>query len=78
MTPLKLYDMVRVVKMCRPIEDYEGWGGSKRSPQVGDKGAFIELLQAPNLPDHYVVESVTPDGDTLWISEFLIDEIEPI
>jgi hypothetical protein len=78
MTPLKFYDVVRVIKVVRPVEDYDGWRINQRGPQVGDIGVFIELLQAPNLPDHYVVECSGSDGITIWLGEFLIDEIEPV
>jgi hypothetical protein len=75
---LNLYDVVRVVKIVRPIEEYDGWQINKRDPQIGDTGTFIELLHAFNLPDLYVVESTGLDGIPIWLSEFLIDEIEPI
>jgi hypothetical protein len=78
MAPLKLYDVVRVIRVLRPAEDYDGWLINQRSPQVGDIGTFVELLQAPNLPDHYVVECSASDGTDIWVGEFLIDEIEPV
>ncbi len=64
--------------MLQSPDDYDGWQSNKRNPQIGDIGIFIDLLRAPNLPDHYVVESVDSDGSTVWLSEFLIDEIEAI
>lgn len=78
MTPLKLYDVVRVVKLVRPMEDYDGWRINQRGPQIGDIGVFIELLHAPDSPDHYVVECTASDGSTIWLGELLIDEIEPV
>jgi hypothetical protein len=64
--------------MIRLIEDYDGGRINQRSPRIGDTGVFIELLQAPDFPDLYVVESSLPDGTTIWLSDFLIDEIEPV
>jgi len=75
---MKLYDAVRVVKLLRPLPEYDGWGVNKRAPKVGDIGTYIDLLQAPNLPDHFVVESVESDGSPIWLSEFLFEEIEGV
>jgi hypothetical protein len=80
---MKLYSKVRVVKLLRPIADYDGWGLNKRAPQVGDVGTYIDILHAKNLPDHYVVEAFLGDEDEsnaapTWLSEFLVEEIEEV
>lgn len=78
MTSLKQYDIVRVVQMFHPFEAYNGWYANHRTPQVGDIGTIVEILRAPNLPDKYVVEAVEPDGATLWLCDFDIDEITTV
>jgi hypothetical protein len=78
MAELKEYCVVRVVKMSRPSDEYDGWGLNQRDPQIGDTGTLIDRLHAPNLPDKYVVENVGADGRPIWLSDFFADEIEPI
>ena len=78
MASLKQYDIVRVVQMLHPLEEYDGWRANQRAPQVGDTGTIVEILRAPNLPNKYVVEAVEPDGATLWLSDFDVDEIAAV
>jgi hypothetical protein len=78
MTSLKQYGIVRVVQLLHPLNTYDSWRINKRIPQVGDTGAIVEILQAPNLPDKYVVEAVMPDGVPLWLCDFDADEIAAV
>jgi hypothetical protein len=78
MAELKEYCIVRVVKLSRPIKEYDDWGLNQRNPQIGDTGTLIDKLHAPNLADKYVVESTDDDGKPIWLSDFFADEIEPI
>jgi hypothetical protein len=73
---LEQYSVVRVVKLMRPINDYNGWNINKRPPQIGDIGTIVEILQAQNLPIHYLVESVDTRGYTIWLSDIETGEIE--
>jgi hypothetical protein len=38
---------------------------------------LIDILQAPGVPDGYVVESSGSDGITVWLCTFASEEIEP-
>ena len=78
MTSLNQYGIVRVVQMLHPLEEYDSWHANKRAPQIGDTGTIVEILQAPNLPNKYVVEAVEPDGTPLWLSDFDADEIAAV
>lgn len=78
MSLLKEFTVVRVVRLRRPVEEYDGWRINVRGPQVGDQGTIVDVLHAENLPDRYVVESGLPDGTDLWLSDFDADEIEPV
>lgn len=71
------YQQVRVMKLLRDPKDYNGWNLNKRLPSPGDIGTLIDVLHATGLPDHYVVEKTGSDGDTIWLSEFTEDELEP-
>ena len=42
---------------------------------VGDRGTVVDILQAPGLPDKYVVEASGPDGITVWLGDFTADEL---
>jgi hypothetical protein len=75
---LKLYEQVRVVRLTRSPDEYDGWRLNQRLPRVGDVGTLIDVLKAPDLPDRYVVEMRGADGVDIWLSEFERDEIEPI
>jgi hypothetical protein len=43
---------------------------------VGDVGTVVDILQAPEAPDCYVVESSRPDGMTVWLGGFVAAELE--
>lgn len=74
---LKLYGGVRVCRLDRPPESYDGWGANQRPPAVGDPGTLIDILEASGLPDRFVVESSSPDGITIWLADFSAEELEP-
>ena len=70
--------MVRIVKLLRQPDDYDGWGLNKHSPQIGDTGYIVEILQASGLPNNYIVECSRRDGTTVWLGEFLAEELESV
>jgi hypothetical protein len=72
------YEMVRVRKILFPESDYDGWRLNKRKPQVGDTGTLIDILEVKGLPPRYAVESSGKDGITIFLSEFIAEEIEPV
>ena len=72
------YQLVRVAKLRRGMEDYDGWKLNLRSPVVGDIGTLLDVLHAPGLPDRYVVECSGADGVTIWLGDFDADELEPL
>jgi hypothetical protein len=74
----KQYQVVRVQKLVQPPGDYDGWRVNHRPPQVGDTGTIVEILAAAGVADKYVVESVAPDGRTIWLDDFLAEELEPL
>jgi len=73
---LAKYTVVRVVRLLRPIDDYDGWLLNQRPPKIEDTGYIVDILQAPNLPIRYLVESSAADGTDIWLSEFEVDELE--
>ena len=72
---LALYGVVRIARLLREPNEYDGEVLNKRSPQIGDTGYVVEILQASGLPNNYVVECSGSDGTTLWLGEFLAEEL---
>ena len=72
------YAEVRIVRLLRPIEDYDGWGCNQRPPQVGDTGTIVDILHVPALPTRYIVEKSAADGSDIWLSDFQADELEVV
>lgn len=73
---LSQYDLVRICQLTREADGYDGWLGNQRPPQVGNVGVLLDILEAPGLPDRYVVELSGADGVTIWLSDFAAEEIE--
>jgi hypothetical protein len=72
------YGLVRIIRILKPFDEYDGWGGNQRPPQIGDVGTLLDRLMAPGLKDRFVVEMSGEDGRTIWLSEFEEPELEPI
>jgi len=72
------YSLIRVIKILRSAENYDGWHINQRPPRIGDIGTIVEVLHAPNLPIDYVVECSNNDGTDIWLSLFYAEEIEAI
>jgi hypothetical protein len=76
---LRQYGEVRIVRLLRPPEHYDGWRVNERPPAIGDVGTIVDILQKAGLPDNYVVECSDParDGTDIWLGDFLAEELEP-
>jgi hypothetical protein len=72
---LQQYGVVRVIRLLRSPDAYDGWRFNQRPPRVGDRGTIVDILRAPGLPDNYVVEASGPDGVTVWLGDFTADEL---
>ena len=75
---LKLYGMVHIRQLLRALEDYDGWRLNQRPPRIEGRGYLVDILQAPGLPDMFVVECSGSDRVTIWLAEFSIEEIETL
>ncbi len=78
MADLKQYGLVRVRQLLHAPEHYDGWRLNQRPPRVGDKGCIVDILQAPGLPDCYVVECSGADGIDIWLADFNKEELEAL
>ncbi len=70
------FALVRVRLLLHPPDHYDGWRINQRPPQIGDTGVIVDVMQSPNLPTNYIVESVLPDGSDLWLGDFLEEELQ--
>jgi uncharacterized protein YjaZ len=78
MERLKRYGPVRVRQLFQAAVEYDDWRVNQRPPRVGDVGTLLDILNAPGLPDRYVVESSGADGITVWLGDFAAEELEVV
>jgi len=74
MRDLDVHDIVQVCKLRTPSRHVDGTDGVCRQPRVGDRGTVVFPLDAAK----FIVESVDPEGNTVWLADFLRDELELI
>ena len=77
MPAMKRYDVVRVKSLSADLER-DGWRVNARAPSVGDIGTVVEILEAGGQTPHFVVESIAADGSTLWLADFVAEELEVV
>ena len=68
---MKEFDCVKVVKLLRKNRPFYGTEDVKRSPQIGDIGTIVHLAE-----NFYIVENVNSQGYTVWVADFLTEELE--
>jgi hypothetical protein len=78
METLNEYDTVKVVRLLQSERRYHGTSTVMRPPQIGDTGAIVHIYFVQNEASGYIVENVAPDGNTIWLADFLPDEIEKV
>ena len=75
MAKFREYDRVRVHMLSGPAESHLAFNESIRPPKVGDVGTVVGLRHANDGSEHFIVENVLPNGDTVWLAEFSMDEL---
>jgi hypothetical protein len=78
MGQFRQYAVVRITNLLRDAAHYNGWGVNQRSPAVGDIGTIVDILHAPGCAESYVVESSGANGVSVWLGDFLADELESV
>jgi|GraSoiStandDraft_24_1057298.scaffolds.fasta_scaffold2428765_1 hypothetical protein len=68
---MKEHDVVRVVKLLQENRYYDGTESIKRSPQIGDTSTIVFLQD-----NFCIVECVDSEGYTIWVADFLVEELE--
>lgn len=69
---LQVDDRVRVVRLLVTEREVTGASTSPPQPRVGEEGDVVADVGEGIL----LVEHSTADGQTIWLSEFLEDELE--
>jgi hypothetical protein len=68
-------DTVRVVQLLTPNRVFDGTESIKRAPRPGDLGTIVYVHRQDSLPALYTVEAVDPNGRTLWLADFVPEEL---
>jgi hypothetical protein len=71
-TPLQVDDHVRVVRLLVAHRDVTGASPTPPQPHIGEEGDVVADVGEGIL----LVEHATADGQTIWLAEFLEDELE--
>ena len=70
--PLQVYDTVRIVRLLVTEREVTGSSATPPQPHIGEEGDVVDDVGEGIL----LVEHVTADGLTIWLAEFLEDELE--
>jgi hypothetical protein len=71
-TPFQVDDRVRIVRLRVPEREVTGASTSPPQPRVGEEGDVVADVGEGVL----LVEHATADGQTIWLAEFLEEELE--
>ena len=72
---LKEFDCVRIVQLLCLERSYDGTASISRPPAIGDTGAIVHVYQTGDEIKGYIVESIDSEGRTIWLADFLPDEL---
>lgn len=76
MKEIREYDVVRVVKLQKENRPFDGTAGVMRPPRIGDVGAVVHEYKPEDLTAPVRVENVDEKGMTIWLADFVRDELE--
>ena len=68
---MKENDCVKIIKLLRANRRFDGTETVKRAPHINDVGVIVHLNE-----NFCIVENVDDDGYTIWLADFLIEELE--
>ena len=71
-TPLQVDDRVRIVRLRVPEREVTGASPSPPQPRIGEEGDVVADVG----DGVFLVEHATADGQTIWLAEFLEEELE--
>jgi hypothetical protein len=68
-------DTVRIVRLLAPGRAFDGTELVKRAPRLGDLGTVVYVVYQDSAPALYTVEAVDLNGNTLWLADFVPEEL---
>ena len=68
---MKELDCVKIVKLLKENRPFDGTENIKQPPKIGDVGIIVHFAN-----DFCIVENVDSDGYTIWLADFLVEELE--
>ena len=71
-------DCTKVIKLSEADRHFDGTEDVMRPPAIGDVGTIVMVHRTAAEIVAYTVECVGNDGDTIWLSDFLPEEVQPI
>ena len=69
------YSIVRIVELKTANRPFDSSETVKEPPKVGDIGTIVHITTNSKEPI-YIVEKTNSLGQTIWLADFLQDEIE--
>ena len=76
MVILKELDCVKIIRLLESDRHYDGTEGVKRAPQIGDEGTIVHVYTTDGKTAGFIVENVNKEGYTIWLADFLPEEIQ--
>lgn len=71
-------DIVRVVKLLHPPEEYDVLEMNIRPPIIGDIGFIVDVIRDEGEPEGYIVECHGDNGVAIWLGDFVAEELEAV
>jgi hypothetical protein len=73
------YDVVKVAALLEAERHIIGTEGVSRQPRIGNIGTILEIPKMPvGMKQVYVVECIDLEGYTIWLADFVGEELEVI
>ncbi len=76
MFELREHDVVRVVRLLEQGRSFDGTEGVRRAPRIGDVGTIAHEYDPSHSDAPVAVEMVDEDGMTVWLADFVREELE--
>lgn len=73
---LSAFDAVCVVRLHAANRPFDGTASVMRAPAVGDVATIVHVLGEADGVSSFVVECVDAAGHTIWLADFVADELE--
>lgn len=73
---IREFDIVRVVRLLERDRPFDGTVSVQRPPRLGDVATVVHEYDASHVNTPVAVEMVDEEGMTVWLADFLREELE--